>query len=476
MAGEWLSGPLHRVAAPPPENAPVLQGSPTEHRAPRVLFVGINYAPEPTGIAPYTAGMAHALATRGWHVEVITTHPHYPWWKVQDGFGGWTRVEQRDEVDVTRLSHYVPHRHTMVDRALSELTFGVRVDFAHWHHPDAVVLVSPAMISSRLAAARAAIGGIPTVVWIQDIYTLGARETGAVSRRADAIAALERGLVRSADRVVVIHDRFRHALQEELSVTTPVDVVRNWSHVGTDDAGRDAALRRKLGWADDDIIVLHAGNIGAKQGLHNVVHASREAARRGSHVKFVLLGDGNQRLALEAMGGCERLQFLDPLPDGEFERALASADILLVNELPGLTEMAVPSKLTTYFATGLPVIAAVDSSSITHDEMFAAGAGPCVPAGDPAALVDAAEVLAADPAAAQAFGASGRSYRELHLGVDAAVTAFETTLAAAMASGRRAPAIAVADSISRGLSTVARRGATAANGQNRSLARPDRRR
>ena len=137
------------------------------------------------------------------------------------------------------------------------------------------------------------------------------------------------------------------------------------------------------------------------------------------------------------------------MPDGVFERALASADILLVNERPGVTEMAVPSKLTTYFATGLPVIAAVDPSSITHDEVCAAGAGPCVAAGDPGALVDAAERLAADPAAAREFGRAAQSYRDMHLGVATAVASFETTLQAAMA-GRRASAGALAGSRGRG--------------------------
>ncbi|MBW9121129.1 glycosyltransferase [Microbacterium trichothecenolyticum] len=440
-----------------------------QRRAPRVLFIGINYAPEPTGIAPYTAGMAQALAMRGWHVGVITTHPHYPWWRVQDGFGGWKRVERQQSVDVTRVSHYVPHHHTMVERAVSELTFGLRADLAHWHHPDALVLISPAMIASRLAAVRAAMAGIPTVVWVQDIYTLGVRETGAISRRAEGIALLERGLARSADRVVVIHDRFRRVLREELSVTTPVDVVRNWSHVTTDGAGRDSALRRELGWKDDDVVVLHAGNIGAKQGLENVVLASREAERRGSRIKFVLLGDGNQRPVLEAMGGSSRLQFLDPLPDGRFERALASADILLVNELPGLTEMAVPSKLTTYFASGLPVIAAVDSSSITHDEVCAAGAGICIPAGDPDALVDAAEQLAADPAAAQAFGESARRFRDQHLDVDAAVSSFQATLTRAIASGRHAPVSALAGSLGRGLGSALRHASASAAAADRPL-------
>lgn len=398
--------------------------------APAALFIGINYAPEPTGIAPYTAGMARGLAARGWAVRALTTHPHYPAWRILEGYGGWVRRERLDEVDVVRLRHYVPGRHGALTRALSEVTFGLRALCARWGDPDVVVLVSPAMISSRIVAVRARLRRVPVVVWVQDIYTLGVRETsGSGASRADrVVAALERGLANGADRVVVIHDRFGRVLERELGVTAPIDVVRNWSHVSTDDVGRDLELRREFGWADDDIVVLHAGNMGAKQGLHNVVHAAREAERRGSRVRFVLLGDGNQRAALEAMDGGSRLQFIDPLPDGRFERALASADALLVNELPGLAEMAVPSKLTTYFATGLPVIAAVDAAGITHEEMTAAGAGPCVPADDPVALVDAAEALAADPAAAHAHGRAGRHYRDEILGADAAITAFERVL------------------------------------------------
>ena len=32
------------------------------HRAVKVAILGINYAPEPTGIAPYTTGLAMGLA------------------------------------------------------------------------------------------------------------------------------------------------------------------------------------------------------------------------------------------------------------------------------------------------------------------------------------------------------------------------------------------------------------------------------
>ena len=42
----------------------------------KVLILGLNYAPEHTGIAPYTAGIAQGLS-RDYDVQVVTAHPHY---------------------------------------------------------------------------------------------------------------------------------------------------------------------------------------------------------------------------------------------------------------------------------------------------------------------------------------------------------------------------------------------------------------
>jgi colanic acid biosynthesis glycosyl transferase WcaI len=51
----------------------------------RVLIIGINYRPEPTGIGPYTAGLAENLAARGDEVTVITGLPSYPGWRLMGG-------------------------------------------------------------------------------------------------------------------------------------------------------------------------------------------------------------------------------------------------------------------------------------------------------------------------------------------------------------------------------------------------------
>lgn len=57
----------------------------------RVLIVGLNYAPEPVGIGPYSQGFAEALAARGARVTVVAGKPYYPKWRVDPAFagGGW---------------------------------------------------------------------------------------------------------------------------------------------------------------------------------------------------------------------------------------------------------------------------------------------------------------------------------------------------------------------------------------------------
>ena len=409
----------------------------------RVLVLGLNYPPERTGISPYTGSMARGLARRGFITRVLTTHPHYPDWKVRAGYGQWSRSEHLSGVDVTRLKHYVPSTPKGLLRAISEATFGARVAVHEWDEPDAIVVVSPALISSLFAALRARITHrkTPLVVWVQDLYTLGMVETGqAGGLSLKVMAAVEGWLLRHADRVVVIHDRFAKRVAEDFGVPTDrIEVVRNWTHLPPAPDVDVLAARARLGWAPGETIVLHAGNMGVKQGLQNVVEAARLASQRNLPVRFVLLGHGAERERLQALGaGLDTLQFLAPLNDVEFGNALASADCLLVNELPGVSEMAVPSKLTSYFSAGRPVVAATDVSGITAEEIRNADAGVVVPSGDPAALVDAVFELAGDPDHSEHLGQNGLLYRKTVLDEESAINRFTQMLTRLISKDDRA--------------------------------------
>ena len=393
----------------------------------RVTIVGINYWPEPTGNAPYTTGLAEGLAAIGRQVQVVTAFPHYPAWRISPGYHGRRITEMIAGVGVRRNRPYVPSRPAGVRRLIMELHFGFSSVFTKWNAPGALILVSPALFAVAIAQMRARIfhPRVPVIVWVQDIYTRGVQETGATGSSGTSIVKLiESAVYRRADRVVVIHDRFKRYLVESLGVDdSKIDVVRNWTHISPSDPDR-AAFRKQFGWGDE-VVVLHAGNMGAKQSLENVVDAARFADENGSHIRFVLLGDGNQRQRLQQLAGdVVKLDFMDSLDDESFLGAMAAADILLVNEKAGLSEMAVPSKLTSYFASGRPVIAVTDQGSITAEEIAAASAGIRVDTDDPAALVREALALGSDPERGEALGTNGAAFQALVLSKNAAISQY----------------------------------------------------
>jgi glycosyltransferase involved in cell wall biosynthesis len=104
------------------------------------------------------------------------------------------------------------------------------------------------------------------------------------------------------------------------------------------------------------------------------------------------MGDGSQRARLEDLGrSLPNLEFRPLCAADDYPEILAAADILLLCERPGVVDMSLPSKLTSYFSSGVPVASAVSPHGSTARELAAAGAPVPTPPGDAAALV--AQVL-----------------------------------------------------------------------------------
>lgn len=404
-----------------------------------ICIFSAHFPPEPTGNAPYSGALASGLVRTGFEVAAHVAHPHYPEWKIYDGYGGWRRDELSEGVWVQRRLHYVPRPPRGVRRLISEISFGLRLFFAPWGRPSAVVALSPPLFSIALAAIRLRLTPRRPrfIVWVQDIYSLGLVETGEGGEIARWVTRwVEKMTLGAADRVVVIHSKFAEFVTEELGVpTSKVVVIRNWTHLPPSDAVKPASAKAILGWPSRTTLAVHTGNMGFKQGLENVVDAARRADELGAPVHFILVGDGSERKRLEQYAvGIARLRFVDPLDDPRYRLALSAADVLLVNERPGVATMAMPSKLTAYFDAGRPVVAATDPNGITSSEVKMARAGLVVSAGDPVALLDAVLSLGSDPEVAARYGANGRRHREAVLGENVAMERWGNLLRDAITS------------------------------------------
>lgn len=403
----------------------------------RFILVGINYAPEPTGNAPYTTDLSIGLAAVGL-THVITGVPHYPWWEKQTEFDDARTLEGRPNLSLKRVNHLVPSKQGNLSRFAMELSFGLNVAIKEKLSGDVVVLVSPALISSAVVFLKAKFtrNKAKTVLWVQDLYEQGLKETATGGKLSSlVIGRIENWLLRSVDQVVFAHTAFEKAKPELRGSGPFVDSIPNWSQFVFEPNEDSVETRRKHSLSPDRL-VLHIGNMGVKQGLENVVDAALEAERQKLATHFLLVGSGNQIDSLkDRAGNCHNISFVPPVSEQELSNLLSAADILLVNEKPGVREMSMPSKLTTYFQTGVPVLVCSEPDSIAGREVKNNEIGFWVQSGTPNSLLNA--VMDLDLGNASTVAKAAKEFADNNLGKSKAIDKFVSLLGRVREQGRR---------------------------------------
>jgi glycosyltransferase involved in cell wall biosynthesis len=404
-----------------------------------VLITSLNYAPEETGIAPYSTGLAEHLASRDYTVSVLTGMPHYPAWRVDAAYRGRLRAaEIRQGVAVHRAWHYVPRTQSAVRRGLYEATsLSMMLGARGVTPPDAVVGVVPSLSGGIVARLLGRRFGVPYGLVFQDLMGPAAGQSGVRGGAAVAGAArlAERWVASGAAAIGIVGESFRPYI-ESLGVDPGcIRRLRNWTHITTSLTDR-AAVRQQFGWPDDAVVCLHAGNMGAKQGLENVIACARLAAKARPALLFVLMGDGNERAQLEDLArGLANVRFLPLQPASMFADVLGAADILLINQRGSVVDMSLPSKLTSYFAAGRPVVAAAAAQSETAREITASSGGIVVAPDAPRMLLDAVMRVEADPGLAQHLAQSAGAWAADVLSEAAALHSYEQLLALVLTAG-----------------------------------------
>jgi colanic acid biosynthesis glycosyl transferase WcaI len=392
------------------ESGPVV-ASKGRLRGVRVALVGIYFPPELTGIAPYNAALADALIEAGASVHVVTGVPHFPMWKTQPPYDRGIRFEEvAGALRVSRRRHWVPKDASLRGRAVLESTFLAHAAPSVFRsRADVVVAVTPSL--AGLGAAQMGRRGRPLGVIVQDFTAGGAAQTGTAGSGVSRL--LQRGenaMLRRADRIGVISPDFTQQLTDAGVDPLRVALVPNFTHIDPVHVSA-AEARSVLGWETDAFTVVHTGNMGLKQGLHHVIEAARLAERRGDRINWVLVGDGNQRRALQASSrGVASLRFVDPLTEELYPYALAAADVLVLNEGPGVSEFCLPSKLTSYVVASRPILAATQPGSVTYRTIERHGFAHLVPAGDPLELLAGLDELRSRPDLARQLVRSAAAY------------------------------------------------------------------
>lgn len=278
---------------------------------------------------------------------------------------------------------------------------------------DLVIGTSPNMFQAFSAWVVSAIRRKPFLLEIRDLWPEFAIDLGILrSRILIALSRwLERFLYRRATHILVNSPAYIDYLVSKGVPRGKITLIPNGVlHELFNPERRGERAREQFG-LEGKFVVVYAGALGIPHDIHTILKAA-ELLRDDEDVHFLIVGDGNQRPALEAAAAQMKLAnvtFVGARPKLEMPEFLAAADacVAILRNIP-MFRITYPTKVFDYMAAGRPTILAIDG--IIRKVMEEAGGGVFVPPGDPEALATAVRELKRDPEARRRMGAAARRH------------------------------------------------------------------
>jgi glycosyltransferase involved in cell wall biosynthesis/ribosomal protein S18 acetylase RimI-like enzyme len=327
------------------------------------------------GVARIILGLGRIAHADGWQVDVLATDP-----AVQEAL-------QRQSLGIVNLDVIRREIRPFWDLAglfrLCSFLRRQRYEIVHTH-------TSKGGFIGRLAAWLA---GVPVIV--HTVHGFAFHEQSRALVRI-VYSMLERLAARWCHRIVSVSEfHQRWALELGICALPHIQAIPN----GITPAVRTShcqpvGLRRQLGAGDGELLILSPTRLAADKGLAYLIEAAAVLSHAGLKYRLAIAGDGPERTHLENMaragGISDRVTFLGFRHDiGDL---LAAADLVV---LPSLRE-GLSISLLEAMAAGKPIIA---TSIGSHRELASqADMARLVPPANPAALAEAIQQVAHDPA------------------------------------------------------------------------------
>lgn len=370
----------------------------------RVVLLTPNYRPESNAASQRLTSLAEHLTRNGHQVTAVTLQPHYPQNQIYEGYDlASPHVTDVEGVRVVRVRPWLVPKDNLLLRLLSEAAFTVQALPHLWRAPaDLIMASSPYMFLGPAGLLVARLRRVPYVWDVRDLTWLYPKAAGKRTF----------GLDRVLDRIM----RFTAAKASALTTATyglldyfesrpPVaECVPN----GVNDPWLDRLMALPEPPRSETPLVVYAGLFGYNHGVSTIV----EAAARLPGARFLLVGDGPDRGALEeqiASLGLTNVSFGGYLDQDRLLEVYRQANVLVshVRSNP-IFLWTQPAKVWEYMASGRPVVHAGEGEVLPLIEDN--GIGLVVAPERPEALAEAIERLLGDRQLASDIGTRARDF------------------------------------------------------------------
>jgi hypothetical protein len=331
--------------------------------------------------------------------------------------------------------------------------------------PDRVVALTTPPYLSVLARAISKYRGADHAHWVMDLYPDVMVAHGMLAQGGGAhrvLAALGRwgmGGKRCAALLTLGPDMASRVgalagTRQGTGTQAGVDWVPLWANTDSGTAEQSATpaggdsgtaaeqaareLRRRRGWAEDEVVVMYSGNMGLGHRFHEILEAARgltslapDGGHRRPRYRFVFHGRGKRRGEIEAFIHANpglSVELHDYAPAAELAAHLRSADVHLASIESSWTGTLLPSKAQGVFAAGRPLLVVGDADSSLARWVEESGGGWVVAPGDDRAML-AALGEAAHAETRIKRGEAARDYSDRHFSRPANVSRCAAILA-----------------------------------------------
>ena len=375
------------------------------------------------GLERHVHDLVRHLLARGVRITLVIPPPR--------------RDQEEDAFRNPRLTlHFVPYRTfpfagrrgtTILDRSTAYPLFGWRAGqlarrLVEQGRAQIVHGLGASALGYALARERDRVETVPLVLNPQGLEEFGGTDPERVRLKRLAYRPLQRAVracARAADRVLATDEVLVPVVRRHLPVSPDrVRVIPNAVDVEWIDdcaaraAGGAGELRRSVGVAEDEALLVSAGRLESNKGFHVLVEALARLAPGGEvpRWRLVVVGDGPRRRALErqvrAAGLGSRVHLLGRVSDDAVHAWYAAATLFVH---PTLYEGS--SLVTLEAMTHRRAVVATAAGGIP-DKVTPGVTGWMVPPGDARALAAALRSALTSRGRLAAMGQAGRAVVE----------------------------------------------------------------
>lgn len=330
----------------------------------RVLIIADSYPPEIRSAAQLMEDLAKFLKDKGHEVWVITSYPQYNLTPELVN-KKWPLISEEDGIKVIRIKTLPHHKVNFIIRGIAQVSMPyifiwqirknikAKIDTVIVHSPPLPLTIAANYVKKFYRAKF--------ILNLHDFFPQNAIDLGVLKNKLliKFFERIEKQAYQNADLIIVPSYEHKKYLQEKKNISeNKIEVVYHWLNGKMFLQQEKTGRFRKLFNLDDKFVFVFGGVLGPSQGLDFIIRVA-EKVKDNEDIIFLFVGDGTEKPNLEKLVSELNLNnviFKPFVSYEEFPELLKDCNVGLITLTTKNTAPAVPAKISTYLASGLPVL------------------------------------------------------------------------------------------------------------------------